>query len=101
MRIMSIPPFPRVIRIPDDQDFIRTRLSQRVVMWPDQAIPLLGYMCYPNNPEARDGLVRTLQSWPLESKGVPPVPPKLHRIQHEWLRVADVFHTYCDLVEGQ
>lgn len=29
------------------------------------------------------------------------MPPRLHRLQHEWLRAADVFHTYCDLMNGQ
>jgi hypothetical protein len=100
MRTMRIPPFRHAIEIPDDDDFIRNRLSQRVVMWPDQAIPLVGYMCHPNHPKARASLVRTLRTWPLSSEGVPRVPPRLHRIQHEWLRVADVFHTYCDLIEG-
>jgi hypothetical protein len=48
MRVMEIPGFPRKIDIPDLQNFIRTRLSQTIAMWPEQAIPLLGYMCYPN-----------------------------------------------------
>jgi hypothetical protein len=36
MRAMSIPSFPRTIEIPDDEDLIRTRLSQRIVLWPAQ-----------------------------------------------------------------
>ena len=53
MRVMEIPGFPRKIEIPDLDNFIRTRLSQTVVMWPEQAIPLLGYMCYPNDLQRR------------------------------------------------
>ena len=102
MRVMEIPRFPRKIEIPDLDNFIRTRLSQTVVMWPEQAIPLLGYMCYPNDGEAREDFVRTLRSWPEASETVPPtIPSKLGRIQHDWLRVADVLHMHCDLTAGQ
>jgi hypothetical protein len=102
MRTMEIPPFPRKIEILDLNNLLTTRLSQTIVIWPEQAIPLLGYMCCPNDPPARDSLTRTLRSWPQASEGVPPiVPDKLSRIQNDWLRVADVIHTQYDLVEGQ
>jgi hypothetical protein len=102
MRVMEIPRFPRKIEIPDLHNFIRTRLSQTVVMWPEQAIRLLGYMCYPNDAEAREGFVLTLRSWPEASEDDPPViPAKLGRIQQDWLRVADVLHLLCDLAEGR
>jgi hypothetical protein len=102
MRVMEIPGFPRKIEIPDLHHFIRTRLSQTLVMWPAQAIPLLGYMCYPNDGEARKDFVLTLRSWPEASEDDPPViPAKLGRIQQDWLRVADVFHRLCDLAEGR
>jgi hypothetical protein len=102
MRVMDIPPFPRKIEILDLNNLLRARLSQTVVMWPKQAIPLLGYMCYPNNQAARYTLLRTLRSWPQASEAAPPtVPNKLGRIQHDWLRVADVLHKHYDLVEGR
>jgi hypothetical protein len=101
MRVMDIPPFPRRIEIPDLENFLRTRLSEPVVMWPDQAIPLLGYMCCPNDEAGRDDVVRTLRSWPHHSgSGQPTVPGRLGRIQADWLKVADIFHWYCDLIEG-
>ena len=75
MRVMEIPRFPRKIEIPDLDNFIRTRLSQTVVMWPEQAIPLLGYMCYPNDREARDDFLLTLRSWPEASEAAPPTVP--------------------------
>jgi hypothetical protein len=102
MRVMEIPPFPRQIEIPDLHHFIASRLSSEVVMWPQQAISLLGYMCYPNDREARDALVAELHSWAGKSKANPPPSPDgLPRIQHNWHRAADVFHVYCDLVAGQ
>jgi hypothetical protein len=102
MRVMEIPGFLRKIEIPDLHNFIRTRLSQTVVMWPEQAIPLLGYRCYPNDEEAREDFVLTLRSWPEASEDEPPmIPAKLNRIQQDWLRVADVLHRLCDLAEGR
>jgi hypothetical protein len=101
MRTMEIPSFPRKIKIRDLSNLFRTRLSQKVVMWPEQAIPLLGYMCYPNDPARREALLGTLRSWPQASEPMPPTVPKgLRRIQHDWLRVADILHFYYDLVEG-
>jgi hypothetical protein len=98
MRVMEIPPFPREFDNPDLANLERTRLSQKVVMWRDQAIPLVGYMAWPNESVLREKSLRILRSWREGSKTVP---PRLHRIQHEWLRVADVFHTYCDLIDRQ
>jgi hypothetical protein len=63
MRVMEIPPFPRKIEIPDLDYFVRSRLSQAIVVRPEQSIPLLGYMCYPNDIEARAPLIRMLRNW--------------------------------------
>jgi hypothetical protein len=102
MRLMEIPPFRRKIEILDLNSLLRTRLSQTVVMWPEQAIRLLGYMCCPNDPRARDALLRTLQSWGDQSGAARPTAPKgLGRIQNDWLHVADIFHLHCDLIQGQ
>jgi hypothetical protein len=102
MRAMEISPFPRKIEILDLNELFKARLNQTVVMWPEQAIPLLGYMCYPNDPAACEVLRRTLRSWAKESNATPAaVPKRLGRIQSDWLRVADIFHMHFDLVEGQ
>ncbi len=101
MRVMEIPAFPHKIEIADLGNFIRTRLSQPVVMWPEQAIPLLGYMCCPNDPEARAPLLQMLRTWQKGSEEFrPPILRKLPRIQHNWLRVADTFHLFSDLIAG-
>ena len=102
MRQMNLPPFPRTIEISDFEYFLRTRLGQTICLWPEQAFPLLCYMCYPNDPEPRDDLYRTLWQWAEASETArPTIPPKLGRIQHEWLRVADIFHHFCDLLKGE
>ena len=98
MRGMEIPRFPRKFTKPDLSNFLRQRLSQTIVLWPEQAIPLVGYMAWPNEPAARDDGLHMLRSW---GHGSTAVPPRLRRIQHEWLRVADVFHWYCDLMDGR
>jgi len=101
MRVLEIPLFPQQIEIPDLEHFLRTRLSETVVMWPNQSLPLLGYMCCPNDEAGRDALVRTLRSWSDHSgPGRPRIPHRLGRIQADWLKVADIFHSFCDLIEG-
>ena len=98
MRTMSIPPFSRQIEILDLENFIRTRLSQSVVWWPEQAIPLAGYMGWPNDPAARSKAEAILRRWP---EGSSTIPPRLGRIQHEWVRVADVMHLHYDIAQGR
>ena len=100
MRVMNIPTFPRKVEIPDLENFFRTRLSTTVVMWPEQALPLLCFMCFPNDEAARDDLLGTLWSW-QDASQPPAVPNKLGRIQDNWQKVADIFHLYCDLIGGQ
>jgi len=56
MRGINIPPFARRIEIGDLDHFLATRLNSSAVIWPDQAIPLLCYMCYPNDQSARNDL---------------------------------------------
>jgi len=40
VRFMSIPPFGRPIEIPDFDFFVRSRLNQAIVVWPQEATPL-------------------------------------------------------------
>src|SRR6266403_1502797 len=85
MRVMDIAPFPRQINILDLANFLRNRLSETVLLWPNQGIPLLGYTCHPNDEAARETLVGILCSWSDHSGlGQPPVPGKLGRIQGDW-----------------
>src|SRR5258708_8590562 len=97
MRFMSIPPFARKIEIPDFDFFVRSRLSQETVIWPEQAIPLVGYMGWPNDSEGRTAAVTIIRGWLQGSRAVP---PRLRQIQTDWARVADIFHIHFDLTEG-
>jgi hypothetical protein len=98
MRVMEIPSFPRRIEIADGDRVIRGRLSQKIVLWPQQAIPLAGYACHPNDEAARTRLVEVLWGW---SEGIETAVDDLPRIQHEWLRPADVLHSHLDLAAGR
>jgi hypothetical protein len=65
-------------------------------MWPDQAVPLVEYMCQPNNLEAREALQHTIRSWGDPSREVPATVPKgLGRIETDWNHVADIFHLHA------
>jgi hypothetical protein len=97
MRTMSIPPFERDIEILDFEHFIRTRLNQAIVLWPEQAIALVGYMGWPNDPEARTKSVAVVQGWFAGSRIIP---GRLRQIQTDWVRVADMFNLHLDLTEG-
>jgi hypothetical protein len=102
MRVLDIPPFPRQIEISDLENFLKNRIRETIVMWPNQAVPLLGAMSRPNDEAARDKLMGILRSWADHSgHGRPAVPDKLGRIQVDWLKVADIFHVYCDLIGGR
>jgi hypothetical protein len=97
MRFMDIPRFGRKIEIPDIDFVVRSRLGQATVIWPEQAFSLVGYMGWPNDPDARAASVRILRAW---SEGSKSVPARLRQIQTDWARVADIFHLHCDLNEG-
>src|SRR5437879_6004087 len=98
MRVMNIPLFPERFECRDLETLFKPRLSQSIVRFPKQAIPLVCYMACPNDVAARDEAFRTLKSWP---EGSEDVPRRLSRIQHEWSLVADIFHLFCDLIDGQ
>src|SRR5258708_39275937 len=97
MRFMSIPPFARKIEIPVFDFFVRSRLNQETVIWPEQAIPLVGYMGWPNDPEGRAASLAIMRGWLEGSRAVP---PRLRQIQTDWARVSDIFHIQLDLTAG-
>jgi hypothetical protein len=97
MRFMSISPFARKIEILDFDFFVRNRLTKDVVIWPEQAFALVGYMGWPNDPEGRAASVAIMRGW-LE--GSTAVPPRLRQVQTDWARVADIFNIHLDLTEG-
>ncbi len=96
VRSMSIPRFPRTIDILDFDHFVRTRIIQEVVMWPDQAIPLCGSMGWPNDPDTRKKSIDLICRWFDASEAIP---ERLLPIQRDWVRVADIFNLHIDLTD--
>lgn len=96
MRTMSIPPFPNRVEIADIAAFTNARLVEDFKL-SQQGSVLAGYMLYPASEEARASFGSALDSVPdplrLNLEG-------MRRIQHRWLRVADVFHLYYDMAIG-
>ena len=97
MRRLDIPGFLKPIEIIDLEYTVRTRLSQDTVMWPLQAIPLLGYMAHPNDPDARAVLTETLEGW---SVGSAVMPARIRQMQIEWARIGDIFNLHHDIKTG-
>jgi hypothetical protein len=98
MRVMQIPRFPRKVEILDFDFFVRGRLTQAIVLWSEQAIALVGYMAWPNDPGARAASEAVLQGWFEGSKAIP---PRLRQIQTDWVRIADIFTVHYDLAAGR
>src|SRR5262245_31909614 len=99
MRTMEIRPFPgSKIQISDLGFLIKERLIQDRVIWPDQALALVGYMAWPNNPVMR-------QRWLEANRRNDQFTKKeltqgLKIIQQHWARVADMVHLHIDLTHG-
>lgn len=62
-------------------------------MWPRQACWLVGYMGWPNDSKARAALRLILQGW---STGSRVVPPRLRKMQSDWVRVGHIFSLHYD-----
>jgi len=97
MRFIDIPNFPESIEITNIEHLLRTRLSQKIVLWPCQAISMLGYMAHPDAPEARLALMTLLRGWSSDSTVVPIGVRQMHL---EWARVGDIFNLHHDLSAG-
>ena len=97
MRVMEIPRFPRELQFTECGHFIVTRMSQRDILWPDHASALVGYAWAPNDEAARIQVTQVLRN---PDRDFQRQTRKAGRIQHEWLRVADIFHHWYDLKTG-
>jgi hypothetical protein len=100
MRTMEIARFPgERIQIIDLGSFIKSRLLGEAVIWPNQALPLVGYMAWPNDATARK---RGLDGHRprVDHPAVAVLARKLKIIQQHWTRVADIVHLHSDLRQG-
>jgi hypothetical protein len=96
---MEIRGFPgSKIQLTDLGWLIEVRVTKGLVLWPDQAVPLVGYMAWPNVAEARK---RWLNAHRCDDQGAfNALAIKLKIIQQHWARVADIVHLHNDLTRG-
>src|SRR5260370_24682986 len=100
MRTMLIRPFPRRrTQITDLESLIKGRLINDVVLWPSQALWLVGYMAWPNDDTARTNWLDAHRCCAdLSAKELSAL--RLNIIRKHWARVADIVHMHYDLAQG-
>jgi hypothetical protein len=86
MRTMEIPRFPQKISFADLENLYKTRLQQKPSVHSSVAIPLLGYMAWPNDDVARQNGTEILKGW-MDGEDQSPDFKLIH--QH-WGHVADI-----------
>lgn len=97
MRTMEIPRFPQTISFVDLENLYRTRLQQKPDVHSSAAIPLLGYMTWPNDAIARQNGMNTLKGWlGGEDKNL-----DFKLIHRHWSHVADIVNLHHGLSEGR
>jgi hypothetical protein len=99
MRNMEIRGFPGAkVRLTDLGWLTKVRLTNELILWPDQAVPLVGYMAWPNEAKMR---ARWLNAHRSDDQGaINALAKKLKIIQQHWARVADIVHLHHDLAQG-
>jgi hypothetical protein len=86
------------IQLTDLGWLIKHRVTKDLVLWPNQAVPLVGYMAWPNVAEARE---RWLNAHRSDDQGaINALAKELKIIQQHWARVADIVHLHYDLTQG-
>jgi len=96
MRTMEIPRCLQKISFVDLENLYRTRLQQKPSVHSSVAIPLLGYMAWPNDEVARQNGTEILKSW-IDGEDRS---PNLKLIHQHWGQVADIVNLHRALSEG-
>jgi hypothetical protein len=99
MRTMEIPGFPRKVEINDLEDLYRTRLQQKHELRAAIAIPLLGYMGWPNDASAREHAQNMPRAW-LDGEEPSEFLKQIPRMHQNWGRIADIVQLHHGLSEG-
>jgi len=96
MRTMEIPGFPDKRRFSDLEGVFRTRLTHRRDAYASFAIPLLGYMAWPNDELLRQDGMKMFGRW-LQRE---PEPIAFRSICEPWAHVADIVTLHYGLSYG-
>ncbi len=100
MRTMVIRPFPSAkTSITDLAALIKKRLINDLVEYPDQAVPVVGYMAWPNDPTMRE---RWLDAHRRDDPtAISQLAQGLKLVEQHWARVGDIAHLHYDLAHGR
>lgn len=99
MRTIEIRPFPgSKTQITDLEFLVKTRLTHDPVLWPDQALALVGYMAWPGDSAMRERWLKAHQC--NDQSTINELSHGLKLIQQHWARVADIVHLHYDLAKG-
>jgi hypothetical protein len=100
MRTMEIRPFPgSKTSITDLKFLIKERLTRDLVLRPVQAVALVGYMAWPNDPVMRQRWLTAYQHG--DQSTINELSRGLKLTQQHWARVADIVHLHYDLAHGE
>ena len=99
MRTMEIPCFAQKIEIADLAHLYKTRLQQKLALHGAIAIPLLGYMGWPNDGPARDDAMQMLWAW-LDGEEPREFLRRIPPMHQKWGRVANTVLLHHGMSEG-
>jgi hypothetical protein len=99
MRTMEIPRFAQKIEITDLEHLYKTRLRQKLEIHAAIAIPLLGYMGWPNDSAAREDAMHMLRAW-LDGEQPREFLQRIQLMHQQWGRVADAVLLHHGMSEG-
>jgi hypothetical protein len=99
MRTMEIPCFAQKIEITDLEQLYKTRLQQKLALRAAIAIPLLGYMGWPNDFAAREDALHMLRAW-IDGEEAREFLQRIPRMHQQWGRVADTVLLHHGVTEG-
>jgi hypothetical protein len=99
MRTMDIPCFAQKVEITDLLHLYKTRLQQKLAPHAALAIPLLGYMGWPNDGTEREDAMQLLRAW-LDGDEPKEFLQQIPLMHQRWGRVADTVLLHCSMNEG-
>jgi hypothetical protein len=99
MRTMEIPCVAQKTEITDLEHLYKTRWQQKLVLHAEIAIPLLGYMGWPNDGAAREDAVQMLRAW-LDGEKPRQFLQRIPLMHQQWGRVANTVLLHHGMNEG-
>ncbi len=99
MRTMELPYLPRKVEIDDLENLYKTRLKQKPERRAEIAIPLLGYMAWPNDAATREQAMEALRAW-LEGGEPREFLKQIPLLHRNWGKVADIIQLHRALSAG-